>query len=67
MAFAQSFSEINFEKAAVRFPDDLEHIVVNTCHRDIQFTFTKAEFEEFRETCQKALIIVKANQILRVK
>lgn len=65
--FGRLFSDIDFKLAASRFPDGLDHIVVNTCHQDIQFTFTEAEFEEFRDIMQKALIILKANQIIRVK
>ena len=65
--FARLFSEIDFKLSACRFPDGLDHIVVNTCHNDIQFNFTEAEFDEFRDILQKALIILKANEIIRVK
>ncbi|MDN5212899.1 hypothetical protein QQ020_12610 [Fulvivirgaceae bacterium BMA12] len=66
-SFSRLFNQIDFEMAAIRFPDGHDHIVVNTCHPDIQFSFTKAEFEEFREMLQHASLILKANRILRTK
>lgn len=66
-SFSRLFSEIDFKMSATVFPDGLGHIVVNTCHQDIQFNFTEAEFEEFRNILQKALIILRANHIIRVK
>lgn len=65
--FCRLFSSIDFSASAIRFPDGEDHIMVNTCHKDIQFNFTRAEFEEFREILQKALIILRANHVMRVK
>ena len=65
--FGQLFSEIDFKLSACPFPDGLDHVVVKTCHNDIQFSFTEKEFDEFRDILQKALIILKANEIIRVK
>ena len=66
-SFCRLFGEIDFKVSAVTFPDGLGHIVVNTCHQDIQFNFTEVEFEEFRDILQRALIILRANHIIRVK
>lgn len=67
MLFGRLFSAVDFSVSALRFPDGVDHIVINTCHQDIQFNFTEVEFEEFREILQKALIILRANDIVRIK
>ena len=67
MLFAKLFSAVDFSTSALRFPDGVDHIVINTCHQDIQFNFTEVEFEEFRDMLQKALLILRANHVLRVK
>ena len=66
-AFSDSFAKIDFKSSAVKFPNGLAHIIVNTCHQDIQFCFTKEEFEEFRNLLQQALIILDARQIVEAK
>ena len=66
-AFSTSICNIDFKSSAVKFPNGLEHIIVNTCHQDIQFCFTQEEFEEFQEVLQQALIILDARQIVKAK
>lgn len=67
LRFGRLFGEIDFKASALRFPDGVDHVVVNTCHEDIQFNFTATEFVEFQDIIQKALIILKANDIISVK
>ena len=65
--FSDSFAKIDFKASAVKFPNGLERIIVNTCHQDIQFCFSETEFEEFRDLLQQALIILDARQIVEAK
>ena len=63
-AFSRSFSKINFKTSAVVFPDGFKHIVMDTCHQDIQINFIEEEFEEFKDILQQAMIILEAHRIV---
>ena len=65
LAFTRSFCRIDFAASSVRFPSGKEHIVVNTCHRDIQFNFTREEFEELKDILQQAMVLLEARQVLK--
>ncbi|MEM1136403.1 MAG: DUF6686 family protein [Bacteroidota bacterium] len=62
--FSQSFTNIDFHTMAVSFPDGFKHIIVNSCHYDIQFNFNKTEFEELKKLILQANILLEAKDIL---
>lgn len=64
--FSQIFEYMNFDKRCVQFPGDRKHIIVDTCHPDIQFTFKRHEFEELKIALQQSLVIIQAQQILNI-
>ena len=63
-AFTRSIHAVTFDKSAVDFPDGQKHLVMNTCHKDIQFTFTREEFEEFQDLLQQAVLLLETKVIL---
>lgn len=63
--FSKSFTEIHFDSMAVRFPDGFKHLIVNSCHQDIQLTFKKTEFEEMKDILSQANILLDAKDILK--
>ena len=65
LAFTESFCKIDFTSSSVKFPNGQEHIVISTCHRDIQFNFTREEFEELKDILQQAAVILEAHRILK--
>jgi len=64
-AFTTSFCAIDFDKTATLFPDGEPHIVIDTCHLDIQFTFTKNEFYELKNMFREASILLEARNIIK--
>ncbi len=64
-AFCRSFLAIDFDASSIIFPDDQRHILTNTCHPDIQFTFNLAGFKEFSSMLQQSMIMLEARSILQ--
>ena len=64
IAFAEEYASINFKECCVKFSGSREHIILNTCHQDIQLTFNYQEFEGLQELLQQARMIIEANRIL---
>jgi len=64
IAFATVFCTIDFNKRAMLFPDGKRHMVIDTCHQDIQFTFIKDEFDELKNMFREASILLEAQNII---
>ncbi|MEN7548524.1 DUF6686 family protein [Rapidithrix thailandica] len=64
--FANKFNQINFEERCYVFPDGKPYIIVNTCHQDIQFSFTKRDFETLKQGFSEALLMLEAEKILNL-
>lgn len=64
IAFIDSFCAVNFDKKSVLFPGKKKLLVINTCHKDIQFAFSKTEFEELRTSLQQAKLVLEANSLV---
>ncbi|MEL7002033.1 MAG: DUF6686 family protein [Bacteroidota bacterium] len=62
--FAKSFLDIFFEKYKTEFPDGKDHIVINSAHKDIQFTFTRQEYIELKDMIQQARLLLESENIL---
>jgi len=58
--WAQALGRVVFEEVAICYPDHVYRIILNTCHRDIQFTFTEKEFEQLVEGTQQAWLVLEA-------
>lgn len=62
--FASSFDDVYFEKYSSEFPDGKQHIVINSAHKDIQFTFTREEFQELKDILAQSLLLLQTHEIL---
>ena len=62
--FAQGFCALSFEANCVPFPGSVEHIVIKTCHDNIQFTFKEQEFFHMKELLQRSCMMLEVNHIL---
>jgi len=65
IAWARSVLKVDFMKNACLFPDGEMHLILNTCHQDIQFTFTEKEFQEIREGLSQALLLLEAQKLVQ--
>ena len=66
-SFSKSVLRIDFDMNCLLFPDEEEHVVLNTCHRDIQLSFKRREFEEFSSMLNQALLIIQAEQFVKIR
>lgn len=62
--FMDSFSQIDFKKSAVSFPDEKKYILVNSYHKDIQLRFTEQEFEDMKDLLSPAVLMLETWDIL---
>ncbi|MEM9328580.1 MAG: DUF6686 family protein [Bacteroidota bacterium] len=61
-AFSRSLLHLDFDRASILFPNGSKHLVVDTCHEDIQFTFLKEEYEELKDLLNQALLMLEVNK-----
>ncbi|UZR99456.1 DUF6686 family protein [Chondrinema litorale] len=62
--FSDAFVKLNFQKMALKFPDGHKHIIINTCHHDIQLNFIEKEFDEMKEMLEQASVLLEAKDVL---
>ncbi|WP_236980554.1 hypothetical protein [Membranihabitans maritimus] len=48
-----------FREHACLFPDGNPHIIIDSCHFDIQFTFTEWEFEELCKVLFHGIMLIE--------
>lgn len=60
-SFSRAVLKVNFDEVCVEFPNGLDHVVLNTCHKDIQLSFSRAEFDEFTCMLNQALLLLAAD------
>ena len=65
LTFVKAYSKVNFEKNCVKF-DRTDQVILNSCHRDIQFTFNREEFHLLLTLLQQAKIMLEANRIIEL-
>ncbi len=65
--FAKAVLKLDFNRSSILFPDQKRHILLNTCHHDIQLSFVKEEFEEFSTMLNQALLMIEADIYTRTK
>lgn len=63
--WANTLLRIDFEKNAHVFPSGKSHIIINTCHQDIQFIFTEKEFQRIRGGITQALLLLQAQALVQ--
>lgn len=64
-AWAQSVLQVDFAQSASLFPDGETRLILMTCHKDIQFTFTEKEFEEIRGALSQSLLLLELHELLQ--
>lgn len=67
ITWADSVLKVDFTKNAYLFPDGEMQLIINTCHQDIQFAFTKKEFLKLKEGLSQALLILEAQNLVNQK
>ena len=65
--FAQRLLAMDFYENAVCFPGGQSHIIVGTCHQDIQFCFQVNEFNNLKCALEESLLILEVHDMLEVK
>ena len=64
MKFAKKYEGIDFSRHSLLFPDDQKRMIINTPVPDVQFCFTKSEFEQFKYSLMEASILVDAHALI---
>lgn len=58
--YAYAVLKVDFDCCSIWFPDEKEHVVLNTSCHDIQLSFTREEFEEFTGMLNQSLLLIEA-------
>lgn len=67
LIFASRYQSIKFSHHSLVFPDNKSRMILNTPLNDVQFCFTRDEYEGFKQLLLEASILIKANQIINSK
>ncbi|WP_422008783.1 DUF6686 family protein [Roseivirga pacifica] len=62
--FNESVQRISFEKHATEFCGQPRHVILSTCHTDIQFCFTKTEFKFFKEALNEGPLMLEVQKAI---
>ncbi|MEM9673706.1 MAG: DUF6686 family protein [Cyclobacteriaceae bacterium] len=62
--FCHNVQHTDFDEFEMLFPEGEKHIVLQTCHRDIQFTFTRPEYEQLQHALAEAQVLLQVQQVL---
>jgi len=60
--WARSVLKVDFAQTAYLFPNGEAHVILNTSHQDIQFTFTEKEFLQIKEGLSQVLLLLEAQR-----
>lgn len=63
--WGNSLLGIPFEQHARTFPCGDDYFVLNSCHPDIQFTFSRLEFKAIKEGIVQALLLLEAQALVQ--
>ena len=62
--FCRNMTQTDFDDYSTPFPDSEPHLVLHTCHDDIQFTFNRSEFEQLQRALTETQLLLEAQHIL---
>ncbi|MEM8968440.1 MAG: DUF6686 family protein [Bacteroidota bacterium] len=65
--FCHNVQNTDFDEFGMLFPEGEKNIVLQTCHRDIQFTFTRHEYEQLRHALAETQVLLQVQQVLDQK
>jgi hypothetical protein len=65
MVFTKSFSQIDFDKKGWVTEEGNRFVIINTCHRDIQFVFKEHEHRKIISLFEKARTELEILNILK--
>lgn len=64
LTWANWVGQLDFRPNATLFHDGQFRIILNTCHSDLQFTFTESEFHAFKDGISEALLQLRAQELM---
>ena len=64
--FCHNVLSTDFKSFSTTFPNGEPHIVLKTCHPDIQFSFNRHEFEQLQHALVEAYLLLQAQQALDI-
>ncbi|MBX2843836.1 MAG: hypothetical protein KTR26_18840 [Flammeovirgaceae bacterium] len=62
--FSKSVIALDFDKVCIRQGNHTPFVILNSCHEDIQFNFSKEEFFQLKSGLAKAQLLLDAVSIL---
>ncbi|MEM8967028.1 MAG: DUF6686 family protein [Bacteroidota bacterium] len=65
--FCHNVQHTEFDEHSALFPEGEKNIVLQTCHHDIQFTFTRHEYEQLQHALAEAQVLLQVQQVLAQK
>ncbi|MEM6843324.1 MAG: DUF6686 family protein [Bacteroidota bacterium] len=65
--FCRNVQNTDFDEFGMLFPEGEKNIVLQTCHCDIQFTFTRHEYEQLRHALAESQLLLQVQQVLHQK
>jgi len=63
--FVQSYHSAKFESTTIPFPDGEIRTIMSTGRSDIQFCFTRDEFETTKKALAQASLLLKARALIK--
>lgn len=64
LQWSRKLVHIKFWKNYTVFPSGQKRIVIETCHHDLQFSFSDHEFREFRQFLTQSILLLEAQDYL---
>ena len=65
--FCKEVTQLDFYNNCVYFPNGQTHLVVETCHQNIQFSFNESEFQELKSMLNESMLMLEVHQALEVR
>lgn len=62
--FVNTCTSVDFEERSILFIDDEKRIIIDTIYNDIQFCFSRDEFEMLNQALGQASILLRARLVI---
>lgn len=67
IGYSHAVLQLDFYTCSTLFPDGQAHIILNTCHADIQCSFLYDDFEKLKQGLTEALLLLEVQEVLTKK
>ncbi len=67
MELCRHVNQVSFDQCSTLMADGQSHLIINTCHPDIQFSLSRLEFDLFQAGLSKALRLLGLYNLLKIQ